>query len=502
MTATPGSTVRALTTAAPVATVDASPAPAEVPAPAIEEAPAEEPPAEPPKPRITSIDYVTWIWPAPRVNQPFLGYIRVGEAVPLKTENKVQGPGCAGGFYAVEPRGYVCNDRTVSRAPDAVFLSEIEATRGGSGPLPYRYAISNGSPMYARLPTSEEQQRFERPYGPAGRHAPLSKYLRSHEDLAIEEPILAKDPVPPHLLPDSGRARPLDLIKDVIPLGSMLSFTRVFDLDGRSFLLSADGSLVPADRTRPFRASTFQGTKLGEGVSLPLGWVRKKPQPLYRRLASGDFEPTGVELPVRTYVAIGEERVVINGRAFLAIKGSPGAEVAYVKEGDLTLAKALNKRPAGVLPGQKWVIVRITDGTLVAYEDMTPVYATLISPGSGGPPVGGDHVKNSTTPTGTYYVTFKDKAATMSPEKGKGRSFWIADVPHTQYFHPPFALHAAYWHERFGEPTSAGCVNLSPIDAEVLFDWSDPPVPPGWQGVTGAGATQYNGPTTAVVVRR
>jgi lipoprotein-anchoring transpeptidase ErfK/SrfK len=134
---------------------------------------------------------------------------------------------------------------------------------------------------------------------------------------------------------------------------------------------------------------------------------------------------------------------------------------------------------------------------------MKPVFATLMSPGSGGVPVKGyDPVKMSTTPTGTYYVTFKDRAATMSPDKpGEERTLWIADVPHTQYFNPPFAIHAAYWHERFGEPTSAGCVNVSPLDAEALFEWSDPKVPEGWQGATGSGAPM-NGPTTAVVVSR
>src|SRR5690606_5678692 len=141
-------------------------------------------------------------------------------------------------------------------------------------------------------------------------------------------------------------------------------------------------------------------------------------------------------------------------------------------------------------------------GTLVAYEGLEPVYATLVSPGSGGVPVKGqDNVKYSTTPTGTYYVTFQDKAATISPERGKNRSFCIADGPHTIYFHPPFALHAAYWHERFGDYTSAGCVNLSPLDAEKIFQWSDPPVPAGWQGVSGAGASE-NGPNTAIVIRR
>src|SRR6185369_10696134 len=133
----------------------------------------------------------------------------------------------------------------------------------------------------------------------------------------------------------------------------------------------------------------------------------------------------------------------------------------------------------------------------------TPVYSTLISPGKGGlPQEGKSSLEAATTPLGVYNITFKDRAATMSPETGENRSFWIADVPWTQYFNAPFAIHAAFWHERFGEPTSAGCVNVSPIDAQWLFEWSDPAVPVDWQGATGAGATRDNGPTTAVVVQR
>jgi hypothetical protein len=175
----------------------------------------------------------------------------------------------------------------------------------------------------------------------------------------------------------------------------------------------------------------------------------------------------------------------------------------YLSEKDATVVERAAVLPTGVAPGQKWIAVSITQGTLVAYEGLTPVLATLMSPGRGGVPVGGrDNVADSTTPVGTYNVTFKDKAATMSPDKPGGpRTHWIADVPHIQYFKAPFALHGAYWHERFGEPTSAGCVNVSPIDAETLFDWSDPPVPEDWQGATGASAPE-NGKTTAIVVTR
>lgn len=69
-----------------------------------------------------------------------------------------------------------------------------------------------------------------------------------------------------------------------------------------------------------------------------------------------------------------------------------------------------------------------------------------------------------------------------SEDKPDPESFWIADVPWVQYFRPPFAIHAAYWHEDFGLPKSGGCVNLSPEDAKVVFDLTEPHVPEGWWG--------------------
>jgi hypothetical protein len=70
----------------------------------------------------------------------------------------------------------------------------------------------------------------------------------------------------------------------------------------------------------------------------------------------------------------------------------------------------------------------------------------------------------------------------MSPDPQR-KSYYLAEVPFAQFFHMPFALHAAYWHDDFGEPKSGGCVNLSPEDARWLFDWTDPPLPDGWHSV-------------------
>jgi lipoprotein-anchoring transpeptidase ErfK/SrfK len=51
------------------------------------------------------------------------------------------------------------------------------------------------------------------------------------------------------------------------------------------------------------------------------------------------------------------------------------------------------------------------------------------------------------------------------------------------YFSGSVALHAAFWHEKFGRVRSHGCVNLAPMDAHWLFDWAGPRLPVGWHGV-------------------
>jgi hypothetical protein len=219
-------------------------------------------------------------------------------------------------------------------------------------------------------------------------------------------------------------------------------------------------------------------------------------------LNAGEPTKTGETWGVRTFVELTGRKVEHGRRTFLETRESREGDPLFIDQRDATVVEAEERLAAGVKEGQKWFMIRLTRGTLVAYEGLTPTYATLVSPGKGGVPVkGNDPVEHSTTPLGAFSVTFKDRYATMSPETGKNRSFWIQDVPHTMYFDPPFAIHAAFWHERFGEFVSAGCINLSPLDAERLFDWADPALPPGWQGVTGAGARD-NGATTIVVVRR
>jgi hypothetical protein len=489
---------------APATTAAEATAHGEIPAPSAPNGSA-APVAAPNAPRLWSVGHISWIRPRPEVKEgDYSGYVRTGSSVALESTERVPGPGCSRGFYRVAPRGFVCADRTVTETPPDRFRRAADATRGGAGPFPYRYAFSNGAPMYNRVPTEAEQQRFERAYGPRGAHPKLPKGLRTHEELATPDPIDASDPVP-DFLANGGSAKesPYDLVERTLPHGSMLSYTRAFQAEGRTWLLSSDHTIVPADRVWPFRPSAFHGVDLAAGeATLPLAWIRERARPAFFE-QGGALESAGESFPVRSWVGLTGREQKVGDRTFLETKRtrSDGGSL-WLLASDATVVANEPARPFGVQPGQKWVVVRLTQGTLVAYDDLTPVFSTLVSPGAGGVPVSGrDAVKDSTTPLGTYLLTFKDRAATMSPDKGEERTFWIQDVPHTQYFNPPFALHGAFWHERFGEYVSAGCVNLSPLDAEKLFAWTDPQVPVDWQGAAGAGAKE-NGLATAVVIRR
>ncbi len=463
--------------------------------------------------RVFCIGQKTWIWPSPRVprglpregtNHPFLGYIRTGMSVALATENIVPGENCPGGFSAILPRGYVCRDATVTFDAEHSFLRANAPANPSDGPFPYRFAISNGAPMYARIPTATEAKRMENIYGKAGDFLPKPLALRDHEGLATVQPIQAVDPMPEFVrlgVTASGQT-PLATFLRTIPHGSMLSFTRAFDSGNRTWLLSADLSIVPADRVREFRRSAFAGISTELVTQLPLAWFRERPRPRYSRGANGSFQLNSRSWPERTWTPLTGRAETQGRRRFLEVRGDAGE---WTEAADATVVERRLALPFLVKPGEKWILVSLTQGTLVAYEDLTPVYATLISPGRGGVPrPGGDLVQDSTTPLGAFRITWKDRAATMSPQTGGAAGstrprFWIADVPFTQYFSAPFALHASYWHETFGEPMSGGCINASPIDAEWLFRWSGPTVPDGWQGAAGA-ASPENGPATWVIV--
>jgi hypothetical protein len=291
------------------------------------------------------------------------------------------------------------------------------------------------------------------------------------------------------------------LVRKTIPAASLLSFTSAFEAQGRTFLVSPDMTLVPSDRVRPFRTTSFHGVEVGPGTELPLGWTRASPRAQYRQHDDGSVQPTGASWPPRTLLRLTDERIRHESSWYRVTRDSG----LLVREQHVSVLSKRDRLPFSVQPDEKWIDFSIRRGLFTLYVGSRAVYTTLASPGAGGAAprrsMSVDQlVQGSYTPRGIYRVTYKTRVTTMTPEATPNpQKHWIADVPYTQYFRRPFAIHAAYWHEDFGQPKSGGCVNLSPMDARHVFHWTEPRMPDTWSGVS---SSKTMGLGTKVVLRR
>ena len=129
--------------------------------------------------------------------------------------------------------------------------------------------------------------------------------------------------------------------------------------------------------------------------------------------------------------------------------------------------------PAGLAADAPWIDIDLEHQTLVAYQGARPVYVTLVSTGR----------KAGTTPVGVYRVVAKAATTGMAAEADERNQYDVGEVPWALRWKRGLYLHAAYWHDRFGDKKSHGCVNLAPRDARALYEWATPALPPGWSEV-------------------
>jgi hypothetical protein len=456
-------------------------------------------------PRIYAKTRFVWVHPAPSADGSWIGYITVGGSVPLRGSSaeaaKVGGGRGCDAWYAVEPRGFVClGDATTLDPADSRFAALARDAADVTSPWPYQYAESMGAQRYAHIPTEAEQRSNEWDLERHFDHMRAAKAASDPSAVAkIDKFLIGVD------LEPSGSPAPVLIevgagVREARPYvapTSTIAFSRAFDENGRTWLLTSDHAIVPKDRVHIYPRSTFQGVEIGKGVSLPIAFFKKDARPKYRRDNDGKFAASGDTWARLAWVAIAGEPVLDGTKRYY-----PTSEAGtFILEGDASIARKSETVPWNTPPqdgSRKWLDVSIDAGLLVAYEDREPVFATLISPGRGGAPVPGiDPLKTASTPTGVFRVDGKFKTATMVSSTDD--NIVHSEVQYIQNFHGPHALHGAYWHDAWGEWKSGGCVNLSPIDSKRMFEWTDPKVPDGWHGLR---SVRELGPATTVVVHR
>lgn len=328
--------------------------------------------------------------------------------------------GCHGkAWYAVRPFGFVCSEH--------VRASKLPPEPGAALPplpgrrVPHNYAIvrNDGVPAYASVDDV--------------RAGIVTRELADNMSLVIDDAL---------------------------------------EIDGASYVRTRSGQLIPREGVGWMgQGSAWQGVALdGFTVGPAFAWTGAD-KTVVRDGPDGDAS-TVRTMPRRVRVPL------------LESSGSGRDRFWRIGDGVWVAAAELNEvlviePPAGVASAERvakagndqWFDVDVGEQVLVAYRGATPVFATLVASG-----------KSSPTPLGDYPVWAKVASMDMANQDWEDKPFMVQGVPWVMLFQGHNAIHGAYWHDRFGVRRSHGCVNVAPIDAKWLFDWTGPTMPKGWTG--------------------
>lgn len=238
-----------------------------------------------------------------------------------------------------------------------------------------------------------------------------------------------------------------------------LASTQTVQLDDRLWYSINRNEFVPAEFLEVYQPSQFSGMQIS--VPKTFAWIV-----FDTWTAPAPGQPPGDEslLLTRYSLATIYDTQTVNERNWYQVGPDQ-----WIEQGMVGIVSP-KPRPKGIGPTDKWIEVDLYEQTLAAYEGDRMVYATLVSSG----------LPWWQTEQGLFQIWVKIREAKMSGREGYPDHYFLEDVPWTMYFNRDFALHGAYWHDRFGLQHSRGCVNLSLTDARWLYEWATPTHTSGW----------------------
>lgn len=163
-----------------------------------------------------------------------------------------------------------------------------------------------------------------------------------------------------------------------------------------------------------------------------------------------------------------------NGKILYRFNEDMGHGYGY---GDLFWVDATALRPIteeevapispNVDPGLKKIIADVTYQTLACYEGESEVFFCRMSSGAG----------DFGTPVGSLYTWWKTFSIHMSANTASDSGYDTPGVAWNTFISGDgVAIHAAFWHNDFGQKRSHGCINLLPEDAKWVYRWTYPHV--------------------------
>jgi hypothetical protein len=233
--------------------------------------------------------------------------------------------------------------------------------------------------------------------------------------------------------------------------------------EGQNYYITVDDKVVPTRSTHIVENySQWQGVEITPETHMPFAWVNPPKAPIFDAPDGKKIEDS----PQRTRLDILEEQLVGKNKWLRVGEGR------WIRDKHVNEVRKI-ERPTGTGTNLQWFDVDLGEQVVVAYKNDLPVYATLTSTGR----------SPNNTPRGNYPIWGKVTAITMKSQEYDDIPYYVNRVPWVMFFQAHNALHGAYWHDRFGQTKSHGCVNLAPRDAKYLFEWLAPNLPPGWTSV-------------------
>ncbi len=212
-----------------------------------------------------------------------------------------------------------------------------------------------------------------------------------------------------------------------------------------------DGQWMPASQLAVARPSSFTGVYLDEPLPYTMAWILLPTYPSPSPGAPGDESRPILERYRRVNIFASAQ--VGDWEWYLV-----GPD-AWVRQTQVARVLLVDRPPQ--VKG-RWFAVDLFEQVLVAYEEDTPVFATLISSG----------LPEWPTNEGTFTVWARQVNGHMSGAEGQTDFYSLENVPWVMYYDNEISLHGTYWHDGFGYRHSHGCVNMSITDAHWVYQWS------------------------------
>ena len=206
-----------------------------------------------------------------------------------------------------------------------------------------------------------------------------------------------------------------------------LAYDQVQFSAGQEFVHLTDGGWLLKNLLDPVSITNFSGIILTEQPDQPFGWVLKQ--------TDGFSSSSGNTSSRKTYPRYQVVQVINVENGFAQLSSGdwlPVNDLAIVDP-----ARMLSDHPAGC----RWIDVDLKTQTLTVYEKCQIIFATLIS--SAKTP--------AYTPLGNFPIFYKEERLPLFANEriASSERFYLADVPWLMFFYENWAIHGAYWHDRF-----------------------------------------------------